>query len=81
MILLLEYNFRGGTSIVKGDKYEKLNESKEMLYSVANNLYGWAMGECLPYDEIKIATSNKLEDFVNTADDSDIGYFTEVLSK
>ena len=81
MILLLEYNFRGGTSIVKGDGYKKSNESKKMLYSVANILKGWAMGEYLPYDEIKFATSIKLEDIVNTADDSDIGYFTEILSK
>ena len=44
----------------------------------ANNLYGWAMSEYLPFDEIKFKTKVKLEDILNTPDDSDIGYFIEV---
>ena len=36
------------------------------------------MSEPLPYDEIKIDKIVKLEDILNTLDDNDIGYFTEV---
>ena len=32
----------------------------------------------LPYDEIKFDNNVKLEDILNTPDDSDIGYFIEV---
>ena len=36
------------------------------------------MSQSLPYDEIKFDKSVKLEDILNTPDDSDIGYFIEV---
>ena len=36
------------------------------------------MSEPLPYDEIKFDNNVKLEDILNTPDDSDIGYFIEV---
>ena len=36
------------------------------------------MSEPLPYDEIKFGKNVKLDDKVNTPDDSDIGYFIEV---
>ena len=35
------------------------------------------MSEPLPYDEIKFNQNVKLEDILNTPDDSDIGYFVE----
>ena len=35
------------------------------------------MSQPLPYDEIKFDESIKLEDILNTTDDSDIGYFVE----
>ena len=41
-------------------------------------MYGCARSEFLPYDEIKVDRNNKLEDIVNTSEDSDIGYFIEV---
>ena len=78
MILLLEKNIRGGISSVMGDRYVKSNENKKILYKDANNLYGWAMSEYLPYDEIEFDRNVRLEDILNTADDSDIGYFIEV---
>ena len=49
-----------------------------ILYVDANNLYGHSMSESLPYDEIKFDNNGKLEDILNTPDDSDIGYFIEV---
>ena len=45
---------------------------------VAINIYGWAMNEHLPYDKIKFDRIVKLEDILNTPDDSDTGYFVEV---
>ena len=78
MILLLENNIRGGISSVMGDRYIKSDKNKKNLYIDANNLYGWAMSESLPYDEIKLDNTVKLEDILNTRDDSDIGYFIEV---
>ena len=78
MILFLENNIRGGISSVMGDRYVKSDDNKKILYFDANNLYGHSMSEPLPYDEIKIDNSVKLEDILNTPDDSDIGYFVEV---
>ena len=78
MILLLENNIRGGISSVMGDRYVKSDDNKKILYIDANNLYGWAMSESLPYDEIKLDNNINLEDILNTPDDSDIGYFVEV---
>ena len=60
--LTLENIIRGGISSVKVDRYVKSDESKKILYIDANNLYGWAMREYLPYDEIKIDRNVKIED-------------------
>ena len=78
MILLLENNIRGGISSVMGDRYVRSDENKKILYKDANKLYGRSMSQPLPFDEIKFDNNNKLEDILNTPDDSDIGYFIEV---
>ena len=78
MILLLENNIRGGISSVKGDRYVQSDENKKILYVDANNLYGWAMSEYLPYDEINIDRIVKLEEILKTPDDGDIGYFIQI---
>ena len=78
MILLLENNIRGGISSVMGDRYIKSDDNKKILYIDANNLYGHSMSQYLPYDEIKFDNTVKLEDILNTPDDSDIGYFIEL---
>ena len=78
MILLLENNIRGGVSSIMGDRYIKSDENKKILYIDANNLYGHSMSQYLPYDEIKFDSNIKLEDILNTPDDSDIGFIVEV---
>ena len=78
MILLLENNFRGGISSVMGDRYVRSDENKKILYMDATNLYVHSMSQPLPYDEIKYDNNIKLEDILNTPDDSDIGYLIEV---
>ena len=80
LILTLENNIRGGRSSVMGDRYVKSDESKKILYADANNLYGHSMSQPLPYDGIKFDKNVKLDDILNTPDDSDIGYFIEVDS-
>ena len=78
MILLLEINIRGGISSVMKDRYVKSDENEKILYKDANKLYGWAMSEYLPYDEIKFDNNVKLDDLLNTPNDADFGYFVEV---
>ena len=78
MILLLENNIRGGISSIMGDRYIKSDKNKKILYIDANNLYGHSMSQYLPNNEIKFDNTVKLEDILNTPDDSDIGYFIEV---
>ena len=73
LILLLENIIRGGISSVMRDRYVKVDENKTILYEDANKLYRWAMSAYLPYDEIKFENNPKLEDIINTPDDSDIG--------
>ena len=54
------------------------------MYNDAINLYGWAMSESLRYDEFEMWKGqpdcylHKLEDILNTPDNSDIGYFVEI---
>ena len=78
MILLFENNIRGCISSVMGDRYVKSNDNKKILYIDANNLYGHSMSQPLPYDEIKFDENVKLEDILDTPNDSDNGYFIEV---
>ena len=47
------------------------------MYWDANNLYGWAMSQYLPYENLKINNDVSLEDVLKTADDSDVGYIIE----
>ena len=78
MILLLENNIRGGISSVMSDRYVISDDNKKILYIDATNLFGHSMSQPLPFDEIKFDKNVKLEDILNTPDDSDIGYFIEV---
>ena len=79
MILLLENGIRGGVSGVMGDRYVKSVKNKNIIYFDATNFYGFGMSQALPYDNIKFETENvRLEEILNTPDDSDIGYFLEI---
>ena len=78
LILTLENNIPGGISSVMGDRYVKSDENKKILYIDANKLYGHSMSEPLPYDEIEFDRDVRLEDILNTPDDSNVGYFIEV---
>ena len=74
MVLLLENGIRGGISGVMGDRYVESDKNKKILNGDANNLYGLAMSQWLPYDDIKFETENGcLEEILNTSDDNDKG--------
>ena len=79
MIFLFENNLRGGISSVMGERYVRSEENKKILYVDANNLYGHSMSQPLPYDEINFDRDFKLEDILNTPDDSDIGYLLKLI--
>ena len=87
MILLKKNYFRGGISSIMGDGYVKSDVNKKMLYIDATNLYGYLTSEPLPLDKIEMWHGHpdfymdKLEEILNTSDDSDIGYFLEVASR
>ena len=83
-VLLLEKNIVGGIGSVMGDRYVESYENKEIIYADANTLYGVCMSQALLYDEIEKwhgrpdLYMNKLQETINTADDSKVGYFVEV---
>ena len=62
-----------------GDRYVKSDETKKILYMDATNLYGHSTSQPLPYDyghpDLYMI---KLDEILNTSNDSDIGYFAEV---
>ena len=78
MFLLFENIIRVGKRSVMGDRYVISDGNKKILYVDPNTLYGKSMSEPLPCDEIKLHKNVKLEDILNTPDDSVFGYFIEV---
>ena len=74
MILLLQNIIRGGISSVMGDRYVVSDDSKKILYFNANSLYGSAMSQTLPYNEIEMSHGhsdpymNKIDEILNTPD-------------
>ena len=81
---------RGGICGIMGDRYitndntntniitkDKLN-NRNIWYIDANNLYGYAMMQKLPYKDfefITTTTTTTLDAILNTPDDSDLGYY------
>ena len=88
---MVKKGIRGGTcrSIYRYSKannkymidYDKNKKSSYIEYWILNNLYGWAMSQKLPVDNIEWIkdTSQFNEDFIkNYNEESDEGYFLEV---
>ncbi|GBM90901.1 hypothetical protein AVEN_46389-1 [Araneus ventricosus] len=85
MILMLEKGTREGVSQCcnrygkASNKYmriyDKTKESNYLMYLDANNLYGWAMSQFLPYGGVKWGNTNI--DVTKIPDDSDKGYIIE----
>ena len=86
---IFERSKRGGLTFVGSKRYAKANnkhiagydpntKSAYLLYLDANNLYGWAMVQALPYKNIKLSNDTKLEDILNTTDEAETGYMVEI---
>ena len=60
-----------------GDRHVTSDESEKIFNTDANILYGWAMSQSLPWEEIEFDKKG-FEDILNTPDYSVIGYFVEV---
>ncbi|GBN36509.1 hypothetical protein AVEN_10571-1 [Araneus ventricosus] len=85
MVLMLEKDTRGGISQCcnrygKANNkymkdYDKTKESNYLMYLDANNLYGWAMSQFLPYGGFKWGNTNI--DVTKIPDDSDKGFIIE----
>ncbi|XP_054283625.1 uncharacterized protein LOC129000686 [Macrosteles quadrilineatus] len=90
MILMIGNGIRGGLSQVSNryaaannkymdeNNYDKDTPSSYLTYLDANNLYGWAMCQHMPYAEFKWVEDAHLIDVTKVPDDSDIGYILEV---
>ena len=62
---------RGGICGIMGDRY--INK-RSIWYIDANNLYGYAMMQKLPYSGFEYY-STSLDEILNSTDDSDHGYY------
>ncbi|GBM60233.1 hypothetical protein AVEN_273538-1 [Araneus ventricosus] len=88
MILMLEKGLRGGVSQCCNrygkannkymKNYDKSKESNYLMYLDANNLYGWAMSQYLPYGEFKWIKTNTIQNILKCPDDSEKGYILEL---
>ena len=60
--------------------YDSSKESKYITYVDANNLYGWAISQYLPYSGFKWLNQKEISDFrLNSiSENSFIGYILEV---
>ena len=90
MYLFVKKRIRGGISCIakRHSKahnkymkcYDKSKENKFIMYLDANNLYGWAMSQCVPYSEFKWLKQKEIDKFClnSIEENSSIGYILEV---
>ena len=87
----IEKGMHGGTSYIahrygeannkRMSNYEAEKTSKYLMYLHANNLYGWAMMQYLPYGGFRWLTEKQIEKLVkkgNIPEDNKKGYILEV---
>jgi len=65
MIDLIIDNIRGGISSVSRRKWLKDDDNNSIFYFDANNLYGWSMSQCLPYDDFKYIDISEIGDVLS----------------
>ena len=92
MLMMVEAGTRGGVSMISNryseannkymDSYDQTKPSKYIQYLDANNLYGWAMSEKMPYKNfewVNIENTPVEEVLSRTQEDrEDLGYILEV---
>ena len=91
MYLMVESGIRGGVSVVTHkhakannqyleSEYDSSKPISHCIYLDANNLYGWAMSQKMPYGDLRFLTSIEIEqlNIYELKDDADTGYIFEV---
>ena len=87
MHLFVERGMRGGISYIakrhsraNNKYYDDKKPSKYIMYLDANNLYGWAMSQYLPYSEFKWLNQKEIDKFClnSIGENSSDGYILEV---
>ena len=88
--LFIEKGMRGGISYVAKmhskannkymECYDSSKESKYITYIDANNLYGWAISQYLPYSGFKWLNQKEISDFYlnSVSENSSVGYILKV---
>ena len=90
MLNMIEKQKRGGLCFVGSKRHVQANNkylenfditkpSNYLLYWDANNLYGWAMSQYLPYKDLKFIDDEDIDlsKILNTPDDHNHGYIVE----
>ncbi|GFX88648.1 protein NYNRIN [Trichonephila clavipes] len=62
------------------ENYDPSSPSKYIIYLDANNLYGWAMSQALPYGDFKWISPDifNKEHILSIPENSEVGYIFEV---
>jgi uncharacterized protein YeeX (DUF496 family) len=86
--LFIEKGIRGGISMVSKrhakannphcPDYDSSKPNTWIIYLDANNLYAWAMMQCLPTGGFKWANTKNIDELLMTSADSPVGYILEV---
>ena len=78
--LFIEKEMRGGISYISKGSCVITCSNKSIMFWDANNLYGWAMNQLLPYSNLKFMTKNEISKFClgSISENSPIGYILEV---
>ena len=79
MHLFIEKVIRGGISYIS-KRHSKVDEdNKFIMYWDANNLYGWAVNQPLPYCDFNFLTKKEISEFClnSISENSPIGYILE----
>jgi hypothetical protein len=85
---IIERHKRGGLCFVGSKRHVKANNhyledfdatkpENYLMYWDANNLYGWAMSQYLPYKNISLNSNINIDNILELPDNSEIGYIIE----
>ena len=79
MHLFIEKRMRGGISCISKRHIKFNGDNKFIMYWDANNLYGWAMNQPLPYCDFNFLTKKEISEFClnSISENSPIGYILE----
>ena len=73
MFKFSETEIRGGISTILGSRLNESCEKIRILFEDRNNLYGWAMMQFLPTDNVRIEKNISIDSVLKYTDDSKKG--------